>query len=696
MRMMQLKKELNRFIKKKAVGDDTVRRHLIQCADEARDQKQFIIAAKFYEQSLRFGTPRTDILLQCGHMYKEAKNFPPARVCYLQALDLEPNNAEILLQLGHFSKVVGHYIDAEDYYKKATVALPEWDVPRSELIHLQGSIDLEQEKQRTSSPNQIQPFDDDDSIDILADNSLINSSLFPKTREELYINHQEAFVFTRNGNYQKTRWGDGPTVRGIDALRGYIVSPIPYLYIEIFLGGELVYRSNLVVAPQRREKSNLNIRKYAYNAWIDFSKFPCGWHDLVFRATNVRGDMREGTDWRRERIIIAETMLMDAFPDCDGVIPPLDETSGLSVVAQVNARPSIIHRATTRSFPGTIRNVAVIRADQLGDMVVSIPALQRLRQMLPDARLVGLLSKANEGLARSLKIFDEIVLLDFPDDPNQRQRTMDREGQKRLMRQLAPYKFDLAIDFPVQGVSHKLLPLTGAPVTMGYGGDGRKILDLSLSTHDPKTNNDIMRHSARTRVLMEALALWLDSGAQTIRRDDLNRETLYQYGVGVDEDFIVLHSGSRIKFTRWPHYAELAQRIVQELGKQVVFMADNDAQEAELPSEALASGRIIFLNQSLSFDHFDTFLSFCHVFVGNDSGPKHLASLRGAKVISIHSSRIAWNEWGQEHTGVVISRQVPCAGCSLHHDPEECAQDVACIKKITVEEVFREIVELAS
>jgi ADP-heptose:LPS heptosyltransferase len=420
---------------------------------------------------------------------------------------------------------------------------------------------------------------------------------------------------------------------------------------------------------------------------------------LVFRAVSVAADMREGIDWRRQRIIVAEPVPQEVFGYCDGIVPALDPSSSMSVVDQVNARPSIVHRASTCSFPGEIKNVAVIRADQLGDMVVSVPALQRLRQLLPNARITGLLSRANEGLARSLKIFDDIIILDFPDDPHQRQRIMSRESQEKLMQQLAPYKFDLAMDFPVQGVSVKLLHLTGAPVRMGYGGDGWKTIDLNLSTHDPITNNDVMCHSARTRLLSEALAAWLDSGAQVVRRDDLSRNTLSQYGVDSDRDFVVLHSGARIKFTQWPYYTELATEIVDTLGLQVVFMADADPQQrlkAKLPPPALEEGRIIYIDHVLPFDHFDTFLSFCTVFVGNDSGPKHLAALRGAKVVSLHSSRIGWSEWGQEQTGVVISRQVPCAGCSLHHDPEECGQGVACITKISVAEVFREVKALAA
>src|SRR5208337_2787009 len=157
-----------------------------------------------------------------------------------------------------------------------------------------------------------------------------------------------------------------------------------------------------------------------------------------------------------------------------------------------------------------------------------------------------------------------------------------------------------------------------------YGGE-RRSLNLNMSTQDPKTGNDMMRHSARTRDLVETFALWLDSGAKVVRRKDLSRSLLTPYGLAEDEDYIVLHSGSRIKFTQWPHYAELAAEIVDKLGMKVVFIAESDAPKSKLPQDALESGQIVYLNQALPFDQFDALLSFCSVFVGNDSGPKHLA-----------------------------------------------------------------------
>ena len=76
------------------------------------------------------------------------------------------------------------------------------------------------------------------------------------------------------------------------------------------------------------------------------------------------------------------------------------------------------------------------------------------------------------------------------------------------------------------------------------------------------------------------------------------------------------------------------------------------------------------------------------MLVGNDSGPKHLASLRGVHTVTLFTARINWVEWAQEEVGTVISRRVPCAGCALFHDPEECCKDFSCIRDIRPEEVF--------
>ncbi|KON64250.1 lipopolysaccharide core biosynthesis protein [Komagataeibacter europaeus] len=631
--------------------------------------------------------------MQTGHMHKEARNFPVAEERYLQALSCEPENAEILLQLGHFYKIVGRYHDAAYYYLRATIFAPDWENPRIELQRLRATHEWEKETERehTRAEQHLLAHHGDSSGQ--AYGSLIDPELFVKSPEELHIEHQNSFVFTRNGFDQITRWGRGLTVRGVDCLRGYIIADTPCLEIEIFLDGKRIYKSDLASAPLRKEKKNPDLKKYVYNAWIDFTAMPRGCHDLIFRAVNILGDMKEGVNWRRERVIVADPLDPALCHSSDGFVPQLDPASPLSVIEQINALPSVIHRSSTCSLPFKLKHVAILRPDQLGDMVISVPSLLRLRELFPDVKITGLLSAANEGLARSLNIFDDIVIIDFPDNPQQGSRVMQRHEQEALIRQCAPYNFDLVIDLPVAGNSFRLLPLLDSSMAMGFG-TAPKTIGMNVLSHDPCTYNDFMHNSARTRMLIEALGLCLDSGAKVVRRDDLSRNMLARYGVPEGRDYVVLHTGARLKFTQWPYYAELARRIVEDLDMVVVYMAENEDQKALLPPEMLTNGHIIYSGQTLPFDDFDAFLSFASVFVGNDSGPKHLAALRGTPVISIHSARIGWSEWGQEQTGVIISRRVPCADCALHHEPEECAHDIACIKHITVAEVFEEVEKL--
>ena len=60
----------------------------------------------------------------------------------------------------------------------------------------------------------------------------------------------------------------------------------------------------------------------------------------------------------------------------------------------------------------------------------------------------------------------------------------------------------------------------------------------------------------------------------------------------------------------------------------------------------------------------------------------------GTNVVTLFTARINWQEWGQENVGTIISRKVPCQGCAIFHDSEDCGQDFTCIAGIAPEEVL--------
>ena len=659
------------------------RNELQRLGDKARDRGDFLAAAELYENVIALGKKHAGMFMAAGHMRKEAKDFSSAEKHYLHVLALKPNDPEIHMQLGHFYKIIGRYRDAQKHYSLALAnKYPNLDEVTSELANLYKSDGLRNENDRLT-------FGDKPVY-----KGLIAKNLLPKTLDQIQRDYHETFIISRLGNNQKTCWGVGPTVRGVDALRGHIISTRPCRSIEIFLDHELIHTEILKIVPLRWERHQSDLRKYVFNAWIDFSNLPLGKHEIVFRASLLQGEARQGIEWRRDTIFVAERIPAELCADSPAFIPDLDPNSTLSVVEQVNNLPSLVRKVTPSSYPGKLDTVAIMRLDQLGDMVVTLPALRRLREILPTSRLVGLVSPANAGLASTFGIFDDVVSINFPDDKYQHKRVMDERAQEEFAKTCAPYNFDLAIDFLYSEHANKLLPLTGASATITVSrSDHVEDLEVAFDARSPSGGDCLspMTHTAKARAVSEALALWLNNNAKPLLRKKPIAEQLARYGLSENDRYVVLHTGSSFaRFLRWPHYPELTVKLL-EAGYKVVYMGNDDSQKSKLPDDALEDGRLIYLAKKIPFDDLDALLAGAALMIGNDSGPKHWASLRGTRVISFHPGRDDLREWGQVFGGVILARHVPCAGCGIRYDETECGRDFACINKITLNDVLKEI-----
>jgi ADP-heptose:LPS heptosyltransferase len=262
-----------------------------------------------------------------------------------------------------------------------------------------------------------------------------------------------------------------------------------------------------------------------------------------------------------------------------------------------------------------------------------------------------------------------------------------------LRDRLHALNIDLAIDFSENSPSRLLLELSGARFKYGFRHHlGPNLgLDLEGNSHDPRSSAEIVPHSNKLIGLLDWLRAMARSEPNVVRREDLGREHLASFDLDPDDRFAVMHDGARLGFSRWPHYHVLAKTMLAETDLRIVMLTDDSDMRASLPESLAGSDRFNLVDGRLSFDAFDALLHYCQVFIGNDSGPKHLASLRGAQVISLHMARNAWNEWGQESSGFILSRKVPCANCQIHHHPEECGRDFVCIRGITPEEVMEAV-----
>jgi len=629
----------------------SIARRLVIRANSERDARSYTVASALYDEALRLAPDAPRFRMQLAHMLKEAGDYSAAEPLYQGVAAALPHDADVAIQLGHFYKVAGRPDEAAAAYRRATELRPGWAEAEEELARVATVPDTPGES-RSAPIAELLPVQ--------------SSTSQERMREGFFIRRLGAAHARVRGGYRRV-------LRGVEAIHGFVVSSDDLTELTLSIDGAVVRREAL----QPTTRLGGGQTKYVFNLWHDFSAAPRG-QRLVELHARGNGAMLAN----RQLIDIVDPVSETDLPGSDAVVGPFSTADG-PIEESVTARPSMVRPAPRGVLARRPRAILVQRADQLGDLVCSVPALQRLRELFPEARIVALVTGANADLARTLEMIDGIVVADLEEDGEGR-RFLPSDKQETLRRELAVYDFDIAIDLGETSASRPLLLLSGAPFLYGFKDLEFPWLSagFELNTHDPVNRHEAAAVAHKLVALIDGLGEIICRGPTILRRAELDRGMLAPFGVGPEERYAVLHTGARLPYTRWPGFARLAQLLLERTDLKIVILADE-------PLEGVADGdRVATLTGKMDFDRFDALLHFCALFVGSDSGPKHLASLRGAPVVSVHMARLNWNEWGQEASGLIVSRRVPCAGCGIGQDGDECGKQWACLRHIRAEEVF--------
>jgi ADP-heptose:LPS heptosyltransferase len=625
---------------------------LLRRANAARDAKRWTAAAVLYEEALQIIPGHARAYKQLGHMLKESGDFEAAETRYLQAATLAPKDADLALQMGHFYKVAGRRTEAAEAYRRALALKPGWVEATEELARVGGS-----------SRSDVGDDTWELAPELLPDDSLPA----PRYYDSISIRRLGASRLRQKRGYHRV-------LRGIEAVRGYVVSAEPLAWIELHVRGAMVTREPLV---PHRLGTHSRQAKFVFNLWHDFSTYEPGPAEIALMFTTERSRVRT----HRAELTIVPLVWDEADEASDTIVPPRLDRS-VSVDAHVRALPTMVRGAGRKPLVKPPQAILVQRADQLGDLVCSLPALRHLRKAFPSARIVLIATPANAALAETLDMIDEVIVAPFREEPSGR-RVLALEDQRSLKARLSGYRFDIAIDLGEGSGSRSALVLSGAPFLYGFKDRESPWLSagLELNGHDRGNYLEPNAHSRKLVALVDGLIALFRSENEVVRRSEIGRDLLTKYELDT-RPYAVLHTGARLAYSRWPGFDALIELLMRQTDLVVAVMADTPQ------PHLIESDRLKVITGKLPFDQFDALISHASLFVGNDSGPKHLAALRGVRAISLHMARLNWNEWGQEISGSIISRRVPCAGCAISLQPEDCGKDFACLRDIRPEEVM--------
>jgi ADP-heptose:LPS heptosyltransferase len=154
----------------------------------------------------------------------------------------------------------------------------------------------------------------------------------------------------------------------------------------------------------------------------------------------------------------------------------------------------------------------------------------------------------------------------------------------------------------------------------------------------------------------------------------------------------VLHPGASAPSRRYPpeSFAEVARQLVVELGCPVVFTGTRPERELvegirtamHAPSHSVA-GR-------LDIGEMAALISMASIFIGNNSGPVHIAAAVGTPVVDLYAlTNPQHTPWGVPHR--VLSHDVPCKYCYQSVCPEG---HHLCLRRVTPGAVFEAVREL--
>jgi lipopolysaccharide heptosyltransferase II len=332
-------------------------------------------------------------------------------------------------------------------------------------------------------------------------------------------------------------------------------------------------------------------------------------------------------------------------------------------------------------FPRAVRNVLVVRLDQLGDVICSLPVLSILKERFPNARITFLCGAEGQSILEGNPQVDEVIT--FRSNWFARGRSLDLDELYDVLSRLRDQKFDLGFD--LRGDLRNVLAMTlaGVRYRAGYGiAGGAGLLheapDYDASAHQVILNRNLVTDKRQTQqdlkpqiYLSSSERAWADRALQGFRTDNTT--------------LIAIHPEAGYSSKEWgaPKFISLIEQLLQqERVRVLVFGLDR----AEMVACAFSSThRVKSFVGKTSLRQMMALLSTCHLFIGNDSGPSHVAQALSVCSVIVASGTNEYEKWGLWRQPVTILRHaVSCAPCHLSTCPVE---GHPCLSEISVEEV---------
>jgi ADP-heptose:LPS heptosyltransferase len=327
-------------------------------------------------------------------------------------------------------------------------------------------------------------------------------------------------------------------------------------------------------------------------------------------------------------------------------------------------------------------HVGIFKTNHLGDNVVFLPVVQALRRLRPQWRITLITAPPVAPLYEADVTTSDLLTI----DPDAMKRAWRSPAVfARWWSRLRQRHFDASlISYDQSSSAHILARWSGGPIRVGAAG-------LRIRARSGLTDSVAWRPGWTIAKwnweMMRVLVTHLDSTV-TLPDNPIPPDVSHlTSGAQPAPRRIVFHAGSKWERTRWPlpRFVTLAERLAADY--DVCWINTPEARHESFAADV----RVV---EASDLGSLARLLAGAALFVGNNSGPMHLANAVSTPIVAITgSSDFAWDPaWHRDRVTVLRTPNLPCAPCErVQYAPDGChntLEPLACLMRWDVDAVY--------
>jgi lipopolysaccharide heptosyltransferase II len=350
-----------------------------------------------------------------------------------------------------------------------------------------------------------------------------------------------------------------------------------------------------------------------------------------------------------------------------------------------------------------VKRILCVRLDNLGDVLMTTPALHALRESGNDRHITLLASRSGVALAPFLDDVDDVIEYDAPWVAQPLRNTRSLLDDQQMQQRLRDGGFDATVIFTVYSQSPlpaaMLCYLAGIPRRLAHCRENpyalltdwlREPEPQQRTRHEVQRQLDLVRHVG-ARAADTGMRFHVPNAA----RYSLDAR-LAALGIVPGTAWIVLHPGATAASRRYPpeRFGEVATQLARETGAPVLMTGSADERalvDSVMRSAALdVRAQLHDLSGALTLAELAALIERASVLVSNNSGPVHLASALGTPVVDLYAlTNPQHTPWQTPQR--VLYRDVECRWCYRSACPHG---HHACLLGVPTGEVVQAALEL--